>query len=72
MSGFDGINSFGSLTTQNGVKLKFKDFDADGDGKITKEEYDKVLKDMNLDTVDLSTNDKNKDNVLSEEEFALW
>ena len=72
MSGFDGINSFGSLTTQNGVKLKFKDFDANGDGKITKEEYDKVLKDMNLDTVDLSTNDKNKDNVLSEDEFALW
>ncbi len=72
MSGFNGINNFGSLTTASGQKLTFKDFDVNSDGKVTKEEYDKVLKEMNLDTVDLSTNDKNKDNVLSENEFATW
>ena len=72
MSGFSGINNFGSLTTASGQKLTFKDFDVNSDGKVTKEEYDKVLKEMNLDTVDLSTNDKNKDNVLSENEFATW
>ena len=72
MSGFNGINNFGSLTTTSGQKLTFKDFDVNSDGKVTKEEYDQVLKEMNLDTVDLSTNDKNKDNVLSENEFATW
>lgn len=72
MSGFSGINNFGSLTTASGQKLTFKDFDVNSDGKVTKEEYDQVLKEMNLDTVDLSTNDKNKDNVLSEDEFATW
>ena len=72
MSGFSGINNFGSLTTASGQRLTFKDFDVNSDGKVTKEEYDKVLKEMNLDTVDLSTNDKNKDNVLSEDEFATW
>ena len=35
MSGFQGINNFGSLTTSNGQRLTFKDFDKDGDGKIT-------------------------------------
>ena len=70
MSGFSGINNFGSLTTTSGQKLTFKDFDVNSDGKVTKEEYDKVLKEMDLDKVDLSTNDKNKDNVLSEDEFA--
>ena len=42
-SGFNGINQFGNLTTQNGVKLKFEDFDKDGDGKISAEEYKQVL-----------------------------
>lgn len=72
MSGFSGINNFGSLTTASGQRLIFKDFDVNSDGKVTKEEYDKVLKEMDLDKVDLSTNDKNKDNVLSEDEFATW
>ena len=72
MSGFSGINNFGSLTTASGQRLTFKDFDVNSDGKVTKEEYDKVLKEMDLDKVDLSTNDKNKDNVLSEDEFATW
>lgn len=72
MSSFSGINQFGTLTTQNGVKLTFKDFDKDGDGQITKEEYTQVLKEMDLDKVELSTLDKNKDNVLSNDEFAVW
>ena len=38
MSGFSGINQFGSLTTQSGQRLTFKDFDKDGDGTITQDE----------------------------------
>ena len=34
MSGFSGINQFGSLTTQSGQRLTFKDFDKDGDGMV--------------------------------------
>ena len=63
MSGFSGINQFGSLTTQSGQRLTFKDFDKDGDGKITQEEYD---------TVELSSVDKNGDKEISEDEFAQW
>lgn len=71
MSGFIGINQFGSLTV-NGQKLKFEDFDKDKNGEISKEEYDSVLKEMQLDSVELSNVDKNGDNVVSEEEFAVW
>lgn len=71
MSGFSGINQFGSLTV-NGKKLTFEDFDKDKNGEISKEEYDSVLKEMKLDTVELSTVDKNTDNVISQDEFALW
>ena len=72
MSGFSGINQFGSLTTQSGQRLPFKDFDKDGDGKITQEEYDTVMNEMKLDSVELSSVDKNGDKEISEDEFAQW
>ena len=72
MSGFSGINQFGSLTTQSGQRLTFKDFDKDGDGKITQEEYDTVMNEMKLDSVELSGVDKNGDKEISEDEFAQW
>ena len=72
MSGFSGINQFGSLTTQSGQRLTFKDFDKDGDGTITQDEYDTVMKEMKLDAVELSGVDKNGDKVVSEDEFAEW
>lgn len=72
MSGFSGINQFGSLTTQSGQRLTFKDFDKDGDGKITQEEYDTVMNEMELDSVELSSVDKNGDKEISEDEFAQW
>lgn len=72
MSGFSGINQFGSLTTQSGQRLTFKDFDKDGDGKITQEEYDTVMNEMKLDSVELSSVDKNSDKEISEDEFAQW
>ena len=71
MSGFQGINQFGSLTV-NGQKLTFEDFDKDKDGKITQEEYDALLKEVELDSVELSTIDKNEDKTLSEEEFEIY
>ena len=72
MSGFSGINQFGSLTTQSGQRLTFKDFDKDGDGKITQEEYDTIMNEMKLDSVELSSVDKNGDKEISEDEFAQW
>ena len=72
MSGFNGINQLGSLTTQSGQRLTFKDFDKDGDGKITQEEYDTVMNEMKLDSVELSSVDKNGDKEISEDEFAQW
>ncbi len=72
MSGFSGINQFGSLTTQSGQRLTFKDFDKDGDGKITQEEYDTVMNEMKLDSVELSSVDKNGDKKISEDEFSQW
>lgn len=71
MNGFSGINQFGNLTV-NGQKIRFEDFDKDKDGKISQEEYDSVMKEINLDTVELSTVDKNGDKEVSEDEFALW
>lgn len=71
MSGFSGINQFGSLTV-NGQKIKFEDFDRDHNGKISQDEYESVMKDMQLDTVELSTVDRNGDKEVSEDEFALW
>lgn len=72
MSGFSGINNFGSLTTQSGQKLKFEDFDLDKNGEISKEEYESVLKEMKLDSVELSTVDTSGDKNVSKEEFAVW
>lgn len=71
MNGFSGINQFGNLTV-NGQKIRFEDFDKDKDGKISQEEYDSVMKEINLDTVELSTVDKNGNKEVSEDEFALW
>ena len=42
--GIDGLNNFGSLTTQNGKRLTFKDFDLNRDGQISEEEFNTVLK----------------------------
>ena len=71
MSGFQGINQFGSLTV-NGQKLTFEDFDKDKDGKVNQEEYDALLKEVELDSVELSSIDKDGDKTLSEEEFEIY
>lgn len=71
MSGFGSINQFGNLTVNN-KKLTFEDFDKDKNGEISTEEYNALLKEVKLDTVELSTIDKNGDQVLSTEEFAAW
>jgi len=63
---------FGSLTTQSGQKIEFKDFDKDGDGVITEQEYNAALKEYDLDKVELSNVDKNADKTLSKDEFQLW
>ncbi len=72
MGGFDGINQFGNLTTSSGKKLTFEDFDKNKDGEVTKAEYEEVVKDMQLDSVELSSIDNNGDEVMTEDEFQLW
>ena len=42
------------------------------DKKITQEEYDTVMNEMKLDSVELSSVDKNGDKEISEDEFAQW
>lgn len=69
--GIDGLNNFGSLTTQNGKRLTFKDFDLNRDGQISEEEFNTVLKDNKIDTVELSSIDKNEDKIITQEEFSL-
>lgn len=72
MSSTQGINLFGSLTTQTGQRLSFEDFDKDGDGVISQEEYNAVLKEVQLDKVSLSKVDTNKDKQITRDEFDLW
>lgn len=71
MSGFSGINQFGSLYV-NGQKLTFEDFDKDKNGEISQEEYNSVLKETNLDSVELATVDSDGNKTISEQEFAVW
>lgn len=67
-----GINQFGSLTTQSGKKLEFKDFDVNQDGEISKAEFSQVVNNYKLDSLELSSLDSNKDEVVTEDEFALY
>lgn len=71
MSGFTGINQFGSLTV-NDQKLTFEDFDKDKNGEITQEEYTNLLKEVKLDEVEFSSIDKDGDKTISEDEFAVY
>ncbi len=72
MSGFSGINNFGSLTLQNGQRLSFNDIkDVDGDGKISKDEFNAFLKENKIDTIELSLVDKNGDGEITEQEYAI-
>ncbi len=72
MSGFTGINTFGNLTLQNGQRIDFKDIkDVNGDGKIDKEEFSAFLKENNVDSIDLSTVDKDGDGEITEKEYTI-
>ena len=66
------IRAFGNLTTQAGQQIKFEDFDKNGDGKVSEEEYNTALKEYDLDAVELSKVDTNGDKTVSNEEFQVW
>ena len=76
MSGFSGINQFGSLTTQNGTKVDYKylleKYDADGNGEISKDEFNTAIKEEKLDKVDIASINKNGDEVVDENEMAVY
>lgn len=73
---FSGINRFGSLTTQNGVKLDYKTlvekYDEDGDSKISLTEFRNAVYEEKLDKVDLSTVNSGQDNEITEDEMAVY
>lgn len=71
MSDFNGINQFGSLIV-NGQKLTFEDFDKDKNGEVTEEEYNALLKEVKLDSVEFSSMDSDGDKVISEDELAIY
>lgn len=76
MSGFSGINQFGSLTTQNGTKIDYKylleKYDADGNGEISKDEFNTAIKEEKLDKVELSKVNTNGDEVIDEKEMGIY
>ena len=76
MSGFSGINQFGSLTAQNGTKVDYKylleKYDADGNGEISKDEFNTAIKEEKLDKVDFASINKNGDEVVDENEMAVY
>ena len=71
MSGFNGINQFGSLTV-NGQKIKFENFDKDKNGEISTEEYNNLLQEAKLDSVEFSSIDTDGDKVISEDELTIY
>lgn len=76
MSGFSGINNFGSLTTQNGTKIDYKylleKYDADGNGEISKDEFNTAIKEEKLDKVELSKVNTNGDEIIDEKEMGIY
>lgn len=76
MSGFSGINQFGSLTTQNGTRIDYKylleKYDADGNGEISKDEFNTAIKEEKLDKVELSKVNTNDDDTIDENEMAVY
>lgn len=76
MSGFSGINQFGSLTTQNGTRIDYKylleKYDADGNGEISKDEFNTAIKEEKLDKVELSKVNTNSDDTIDENEMSVY
>ncbi len=76
MSGFSGINQFGSLTTQNGIRVDYKylleKYDADGNGEISKDEFNTAIKEEKLDKVELSSVNTNGDDTIDENEMGVY
>lgn len=76
MSGFSGINQFGSLTTQNGTRIDYKylleKYDADGNGEISKDEFNTAIKEEKLDKVELSKVNTNGDDTIDENEMNVY
>lgn len=72
MSEFLGIQKFGSLTTQDGKRISFKDMDTNTDGIVSKDEYNAALEAFKVSLADLETVDTDGDLNISEDEFSSW
>ena len=70
MTNSQGV-TFGMLTA-SARGISFKELDVNQDGTVTKEEAASVLKQKNLDILDLSSMDKDADQKVTEQEYILW
>ena len=69
---FTGIYQFGSITTRNGQIFKLEDLDTDGDGKISQQEFMFIQKELGMDTLELSGEEKKGEKQISDEEYITW
>jgi len=63
--------TFGMLTASAHM-FSFEELDVDGDGIITTIEINSLLKEKNMDILDLSSMDKDADKKVTKEEYILW
>ena len=69
---FIGGYQFGSLTTKSGQTIKLEDFDRDGNGKISQQEYLFIQRELGVDTLELSEGGKKQEKQVTDEEYVTW
>lgn len=62
----------GDFTISIGKTFTFKDFDLNNDEKITQEEYNQVLKDNKIDSIELSNGSNENIQILSENDLKKY
>ena len=67
-----GFYPFGELVTKSGKVINFDEIDRDGDGKISQREFNFIQKELGLDTVELSDEQKKGEKQVTDYEFVLW
>jgi len=67
-----GIYQFGTLTTKSGKVINFDEIARDNDGKISRQQYLFIQKELGLDTVEFLEESQKGEKNVTPEEFAKW
>lgn len=67
-----GIYQFGTLTTKSGKVINFDEIAKDNDGKISRQQYLFIQKELGLDTVEFLEESQKGEKNVTPEEFARW